>query len=949
MVPRASALQRGPLATALLSWPETGPGRCCSLRKLSPTSEERKIGERAEAERERSQPGHSGLRSLGSRFSVPLFLRVAEECCVEGPGWETPVQPPPFPHPGKINHFPGMTEICRKDLLARNLNRMQKLYPTEYNIFPRTWCLPADYGDFQSYGRQRKTRTFICKPDSGSQGRGIFITRSPREVKPGEHMICQQYISKPFLIDGFKFDMRIYVLITSCDPLRIFMYEEGLARFATRPYVEPTNNNLEDVCMHLTNYAINKRNENFVRDDSMGSKRKLSTLNAWLQEHSHDPRELWEDIEDIIIKTVISAHPVLRHNYRTCFPQYLSAGICACFEILGFDVLLDHKMKPWLLEVNHSPSFTTDSRLDREVKDALLCDSMTLVNLRGCDKRKVLEEDKRRVKERLLQYHLPLRENRQEQRESSQAAMRDQERYEDSHLGGYRRIYPGPDSEKYKPFFKHNGSLFQETAASKAREECARQQLEEIRQKQEQKENSGTRKRKDKDQNLGESVGEKSRCGARPQGLCTHLAHRNRHQEKEQLQVLDTMKPQEIVEEEELERMKCMLQRENLIRSLGIVEQLHRMLHPNHHRGQKNLPEYRPRHDEDGLGGQELQPLNLVPLVLLRGAVSEQGPPHVGQPLQPQVLTPRVLGPLSSMNAATTQRLKPKNFNWTGDPAATGSCSSSNKSFRRHYFSSARVRLTSQSQASRRLEAINRNLAGSVPPTLTPKQGYVLQRDKEDGPVWSEGAAPSGKPAPSSYRYLHEEFAESWSVPRLAEGFDVSTDVIRRVLKSKFVPTLKQKLKQDQKVLKKAGLALPAWQRPSSGHSLPPCSAGSLLIPGDEASATSQSHHTALEMIASGAHSKDSPRRQKGGSQGVQGLRKESEVPCTTASGHRRELPKCPRSDPEDATPDGSRLPNRDRMQELKAGEPDGQNFSPKVVQRGQEFYDSNGNFLYRI
>nr|KAF6296213.1 hypothetical protein mMyoMyo1_009269 [Myotis myotis] len=56
-------------------------------------------------------------------------------------------------------------------------------------------------------------------------------------------------------------------------------------------------------------------------------------------------------------------------------------------------------------------------------------------------------------------------------------------------------------------------------------------------------------------------------------------------------------------------------------------------------------------------------------------------------------------------------------------------------------------------------------------------------------------------------RYLHEEFPESWSVPRMAEGFEVSTDVIRRVLKSKSVPTLEQKLKQDQKVFKKAGLA----------------------------------------------------------------------------------------------------------------------------------------------
>uniref|UniRef100_A0A672U2H8 Uncharacterized protein n=1 Tax=Strigops habroptila TaxID=2489341 RepID=A0A672U2H8_STRHB len=81
---------------------------------------------------------------------------------------------------------------------------------------------------------------------------------------------------QPFLIDGFKFDMRIYVLVTSCDPLRIFAYNEGLVRFATMRYIDPSSRKLDDICMHLTNYAINKRNENFIQHDTMGSKSILN-------------------------------------------------------------------------------------------------------------------------------------------------------------------------------------------------------------------------------------------------------------------------------------------------------------------------------------------------------------------------------------------------------------------------------------------------------------------------------------------------------------------------------------------------------------------------------------------------------------------------------------------------------------------------------------------------
>ncbi|PKU32670.1 tubulin polyglutamylase hypothetical protein [Limosa lapponica baueri] len=480
----------------------------------------------------------------------------------------------------KINHFPGMIEICRKDLLARNLNRMLRLFPKEYNIFPRTWCLPADYGDFQAYRRARKNRTFICKPDSGCQGRGIFITRNPEEIKHGEHMICQQYIAKPFLIDGFKFDMRIYVLVTSCDPLRIFVYKEGLARFATMRYIDPSSRNLGDICMHLTNYAINKRNENFVQDDTMGSKRKLSTLNAWMMDNSYNTTKLWEDIEDIIIKTLISAHPVVKHNYQSCFPNHTTG--CACFEILGFDILLDRRLKPWLLEVNHSPSFTTDSRLDCEVKDALLCDTIKLINVDACDKRRVLEEDKQWAKERLLQGHQAFRASRREGLESSQAAWLSRaEKYEDSHLGGYRRIYPACGTEKYEPFFKQSGSLFHETVSSKAREECARHQLEEIRLKKE-KVKAITRKQKTerKEDLPGESAGEKSQTRNKGTAPTTRLTYRSTRMWDRKMQRMqyDSMQPQDIVENEEKKRVDALLQRENLIRGLGIIDQLSQLL-----------------------------------------------------------------------------------------------------------------------------------------------------------------------------------------------------------------------------------------------------------------------------------------------------------------------------------------------------------------------------------
>jgi tubulin polyglutamylase TTLL5 len=103
---------------------------------------------------------------------------------------------------------------------------------------------------------------WIVKPSNSSRGRGITIIDDINDLNVEELSIISRYITNPLLINGYKFDLRIYVVVTCYEPLRIYVYKEGLARFASETYTAKFNKN--NKYMHLTNYSINKKNENFV-------------------------------------------------------------------------------------------------------------------------------------------------------------------------------------------------------------------------------------------------------------------------------------------------------------------------------------------------------------------------------------------------------------------------------------------------------------------------------------------------------------------------------------------------------------------------------------------------------------------------------------------------------------------------------------------------------------
>ncbi|CAK9096024.1 unnamed protein product [Durusdinium trenchii] len=376
----------------------------------------------------------------------------------------------------RVNHFPLMQIICRKDLLAQHLQTIRQLCPSgaqEFSFFPETWVLPGDLQRFwtfvqqsfekaspakESRGRERsksfgrrsqrsqgrsvdphtsddedqEPMTFIAKPRSAARGEGIFLfqvrasdLRAPRqrlrEVFDAEKLVVQSFLEKPLLIDGYKWDMRVYVLVTSAHPLTVYLYTDGLARFCTDLYAPPSSENLEMREMHLTNFSINWESEFFedTEDGATGSKRSLRTV---LESSIENGEEIWSAIACCVKKTLLAIGPKMEDHYDRFFGRSRDGGGSACFELLGFDFILDEQQRLYLLEVNSAPSLSCPTSLDREIKENVLSEGFRLLRLDGSEKVKHAERQQQRLVDRHKE-HLARREELARQKEDCRSSV----------------------------------------------------------------------------------------------------------------------------------------------------------------------------------------------------------------------------------------------------------------------------------------------------------------------------------------------------------------------------------------------------------------------------------------------------------------------------------------------------------------------------------------------
>ena len=96
------------------------------------------------------------------------------------------------------------------------------------DFFPDTYILPEEFDEFRLHYNKlhhnNKNNVWIVKPANACQGRGIHIIDEVRDVNVNEKSVISKYITNPLLINGHKFDLRVYVLITSYEPLKIYVY-----------------------------------------------------------------------------------------------------------------------------------------------------------------------------------------------------------------------------------------------------------------------------------------------------------------------------------------------------------------------------------------------------------------------------------------------------------------------------------------------------------------------------------------------------------------------------------------------------------------------------------------------------------------------------------------------------------------------------------------------------
>eukprot|EP01125_Pyxidicula_operculata_P005819 TRINITY_DN2031_c0_g1_i4.p1 TRINITY_DN2031_c0_g1~~TRINITY_DN2031_c0_g1_i4.p1 ORF type:complete len:461 (+),score=100.96 TRINITY_DN2031_c0_g1_i4:428-1810(+) len=263
----------------------------------------------------------------------------------------------------------------------------------------------SDYQEFlkiyQDYEKSENTDPllYIIKVPRKHGGSGVSLLSSSKEIEDLKlenssvyplsktKPLAQRYISRPLLLSGHKTTLRGWILITSMDPLRLYIFPNGLLKFASRRYnLEPEN--FQDIFTHIASYELNSPNmkeyEDSVKDSDItitGMRTNWNILFKYLEEkRGASEKKLRERIYELVLMSILSVQENMYHDYVNVAIKDRPRRL-APFEMVGYDILIDEDMNPHLLEINNSPSLTPHTELENEMKITMLKDLFKTVDV----------------------------------------------------------------------------------------------------------------------------------------------------------------------------------------------------------------------------------------------------------------------------------------------------------------------------------------------------------------------------------------------------------------------------------------------------------------------------------------------------------------------------------------------------------------------------------------
>lgn len=240
----------------------------------------------------------------------------------------------------RVNHFPGCGYITNKvDLSTTRGGR----------YIPAAFKMPDDQQAFLDYAKSNPEKQFVQKLNDH---RGIRIhTRNDANFTAGTFI--QEFIQRPFLVDGYKFDIGVYTVITSVDPLRVYVYKgDVLFRFCPVKYYPFDSENLDKYIVgddYLPIWNVPSLKKYYTE---LGFSMKDS-FDAYVREQGQNPAEMWDRVYDAIREVALMKEAQIREVSKR-FGNGRNF-----FELVRFDLALDEDLNVYMMEANMSPNLSS--------------------------------------------------------------------------------------------------------------------------------------------------------------------------------------------------------------------------------------------------------------------------------------------------------------------------------------------------------------------------------------------------------------------------------------------------------------------------------------------------------------------------------------------------------------------------------------------------------------